>query len=114
MESERRLPRISPREFRDFEIHLDVDGITIIGTLGNISEEGLCFLGEDDFLSDEVQNSVIGTILWAGGTKRIFFEGKIMWVQTSKIRGKEYQLAGVQFNEKLNLTDSLLARSLQI
>ncbi|MDZ4724711.1 MAG: PilZ domain-containing protein [Leptospira sp.] len=114
MDSERRLPRISPREFRDFEIHLDLDGVTLIGKLGNISEEGLCFLGEDDLLSDELQTLVIGTILWANRTQRMFFEGKIMWVQTAKIRGVEYHLAGIQFDVKLNLTDSMLARSLEI
>ncbi|TGN18871.1 PilZ domain-containing protein [Leptospira idonii] len=114
MDSERRLPRISPREFRDFEVHLDLDGVTLSGKLGNISEEGLCYLGEDDLLSDELQNVVLGTILWARGTKRIFFEGKIVWTQTAVIRGVKYFLAGIQFTEKLNLSDSLLARSLEI
>jgi hypothetical protein len=114
MDSERRLPRISPREFRDFEVQLDLDGLTIIGKLGNISEEGLCFVGEDDLLSDELNNTVLGTILWANGSQRMFFEGKVMWVQTTKIRGVECYLAGLQFNEKIKLTDSMLARVLEI
>ncbi|WP_411823772.1 PilZ domain-containing protein [Leptospira sp. 'Mane'] len=113
-ESERRLPRISPREFRDFEVQLDLDGITLTGKLGNISEEGLCYLGEDDMLSDELNNTVLGTILWSLGNKRMFFEGKVVWTQTAVIRGVEYFLAGIQFSEKLNLTDSMLARSLEI
>lgn len=114
MQSERRLPRISPREFSEFQVHLDLDGITLFGKLGNISEEGLCFLGEDDLLSDEIESSVIGTIVWSSGTKRLFFEGKVMWTQMSKIKGVVYHLAGIQFSQKMNLTDSLLARSLEI
>ncbi|MDF3821454.1 PilZ domain-containing protein [Leptospira sp. 96542] len=114
MESERRLPRISPREFSDFEIQLDLDGITLFGKLGNISEEGLCFLGEDDLLGDEIQSLVSGTIVWAKGAKRMFFDGTVMWTQTTLIRGTTYYVAGIQFTEKLNLTDSMLARSLEI
>jgi|JI8StandDraft_1071087.scaffolds.fasta_scaffold00679_8 hypothetical protein len=114
MDSERRLPRISPREFRDFEVQLDLDGLTLIGKLGNISEEGLCFVGEDDLLSDELNHDILGTILWAKGTQRMFFEGKVMWVQTTKIRGVECYLAGLQFSEKIKLTDSMLARVLEI
>jgi hypothetical protein len=114
MDSERRLPRISPREFRDFEVHLDLEGVTLIGKLGNISEEGLCFLGEDDLLSDELGNTLLGSILWMSGAQRMFFEGKVMWIQPTKIRGTEYFVAGIQFNEKLSLSDSMLARVLEI
>ncbi|MCZ8156795.1 MAG: PilZ domain-containing protein [Leptospira sp.] len=114
MDSERRLPRISPRQFKDFEVHLDIDGVTLIGQLGNISEEGLCFLGKDDLLSDEVGNPILGTILLSQSNNRIFFEGKVMWVQPTKIRNVEFFLAGIQFNERFNLTDSMLARSLEI
>ncbi|TGL60114.1 PilZ domain-containing protein [Leptospira ognonensis] len=114
MDSERRLPRISPREFRGFEVQLDLDGLTIMGKLGNISEEGLCFVGDDDFLSDEIDNLILGTILFDQGSQRIFFEGKVMWVQTAKIRGVACYLAGLQFTEKMKLTDSMLARVLEI
>ncbi len=114
MDSERRLPRISPREFRDFEVQLDLDGLTIIGKLGNISEEGLCFVGDDDLLSDEIDSVILGTILSKQGSDRLFFEGKVMWVQKTKIRGEECYLAGLQFDQKIKLSDSMLARVLEI
>ncbi|MCW7456834.1 PilZ domain-containing protein [Leptospira bandrabouensis] len=114
MESERRLPRISPGDFSGFEVQLDLEGITLFGKLGNISEEGLCFLGEDDLLGDEIESQVLGSIVWAKGTKRMFFEGTIVWTQTSKIKNVVYYIAGIQFQERLNLTDSMLARSLEI
>ncbi|EOQ90124.1 hypothetical protein LEP1GSC202_0597 [Leptospira yanagawae serovar Saopaulo str. Sao Paulo = ATCC 700523] len=93
---------------------MDLEGITLFGKLGNISEEGLCFLGEDDLLSDEIESQVLGSIVWSKGTKRLFFEGTIMWAQTSKIKNVIYHIAGIQFLEKINLTDSMLARSLEI
>lgn len=116
MDSERRLARIAPREFRDFEVQLDLDGVTLAGKLGNISEDGLYFLTEDDLLSDELNNTIIGSILSTKekGAKPVFFEGKIMWTQSTVIRGISYYAAGIQFNGKLILTDTMLARSLEI
>lgn len=114
MESERRLPRISPKNFSDFEVQLDLDGITLFGKLGNISEEGLCFLGEDDLLQDEVKSFVSGAIVWSNRTKRIFFDGHLVWTQSTTIKKVSYHIAGIQFTKRVQLSDSILARSLEI
>lgn len=110
MHIERSKPRISPTDFVDFSIQIQVQDLKFNGYLGNISEEGLGIIIPFRGKLDEINGlDAKGRI----GSKRlkndIAFTGKVAWNSMSDIRKEPHLLLGIQFTEKISLPEELIA-----
>ena len=112
---ERTKPRISPKEFRDFTVELRwQNGAFYKGHLGNISEEGLCFIQPSDSEIPGRDQEVYGTISGRNMEDDIEFSGNILWSSPNQLQGNSVVFSGIQFEQKIDLPDSILAISMAL
>ncbi|MCC5813241.1 MAG: PilZ domain-containing protein [Leptospira sp.] len=111
MKVDRRGIRITPKEFEEYKIRIDLGELTFEGNLGNVSDSGLCVIMNDDSLMDEVDSEITGAILSRKKHDYLDFQGKIVWAKESSSEPRQY-LAGVEFEETLVLTNELLLKSM--
>ena len=112
MHIERSRPRIAPKDFQDFQIFVEQEYGTIVGFLGNISEDGLCIIAPEGTALPEIQGPVEGRVVSRRLPEAIEFRGSIAWKSSSQIQGQPQQLAGVKFEESIELPDIMIALSM--
>lgn len=111
MKVDRRGIRITPKEFEEYKIRIDLDELTFEGNLGNISDSGLCVIMSEDSLMDEVGSEITGAILSRKKSDYLDFQGKIVWSRESSNEEGQF-LSGIEFDETIVLTNELLLKSM--
>lgn len=108
----RKDTRIYPKEFTDYKIRLDWDELTLEGYLGNISDSGICVILPHDYLKDDIGSTITGAILSHTYEEYFEFQGKIVWTRIEKKGQKSNYILGIQFTEPIQLSGSLLLKSM--
>lgn len=110
MGDKRRRQRMIPPDFRDFNVQLKKADLTMFGSLGNISEDGMLALipGES---APQIENDTIfdGVIRSARLSKELTFRARKVWSELRLIHNSPYHLIGMQFIEDITLPDTLIA-----
>lgn len=112
MSSHRKVNRITPKEFEDYRILLELDELTLEGRMGNVSETGLCIIMNDNSLLDEIGNEISGIILSKDHKEKIPFDGKVLWYKVQKSNTEITHLSGIEFYKKIDLTNQLAIKSI--
>lgn len=109
MQFERSL-RIAPRDFQEYFVQVTIGDRIFDASLGNISETGLCILlvGTVDFNSEN-GNQAEGTIRSKLLPESLNFTGRTVWTSLSKVNDHTMTLVGINFNNQINLPDTLIA-----
>lgn len=110
MDEKRHEERVIPRDFEDFTVELRNNYLTLIGSPGNVSEEGMLLLvrAEGEIYNLSPDTSFRGTIRGRGMREKSF-EGHVAWTDFGGARGRNYQYIGIQFEERFVLPNVLLA-----
>lgn len=109
MKSERTRERISPRDFEDYSVQLLIGDVFCSGLLGNISEVGLCVLAPAGVKLEDQQQISRGNILSRYLETPIEFSGKVVWTAPGQHAGETVTLAGIQFDQLVDLPVALTA-----
>ncbi len=109
MKSERTRERISPRDFEDYSVQLLIGDVFCSGLLGNISEVGLCVLAPASVKLEDAQQISRGNILSRYLEKPIEFSGAVVWTAPGQHAGEAVTLAGIRFDQLVDLPLALTA-----
>lgn len=112
MKEYRKTIRIRPKEFEEYRVRIDLDELTLDGSLGNVSESGLCVIMTDESLVDEVGSAVSGAIFSRYRPEVVDFFGKVVWTQEHKKEQVIQYLSGIEFDEPVQLSNPLLLKSI--
>lgn len=112
MSSHRKVNRITPKEFEDYRVLLELDELTLEGQLGNVSETGLCIIMDDNSLLDEIGNEIPGIIISKDKKEKISFLGKVVWYKVQKTNNEITHLSGIEFHKPVDLTNQLAIKSI--
>lgn len=113
MKNDRRGIRITPKEFEEFRVRIDLDELTFEGHLGNVSDTGLCVIMNDDSLLDELGTELTGAILSKRSLDILDFQGKIVWTRPHNSEKSQF-LSGIEFNDTIVLNNQLLLTSMTV
>ena len=110
MQEKRRRNRMIPPDFRDFNVQIKQADLTMIGSLGNISSDGMLALipGEID---PPVEKDTIfdGLIRSRRLSEDLTFRARKVWSEVRTVQNTPYHLIGMQFTEDISLPDTLIA-----
>jgi|JI9StandDraft_1071089.scaffolds.fasta_scaffold329795_1 hypothetical protein len=112
MNSTRKVNRITPKEFEDYRVLLELGELTLEGSLGNISETGLCVIMNDNSLLDEIGEDISGIVMSKEKKDKVHFTGKILWYKVQKSNNDLTHQSGIEFSSKINLTQALILKNL--
>ena len=90
MEVERSRPRISPKDFRDFSVSVQVSDETITGYLGNISETGLCLVCPEGTNIPEESSVIHGHVESSRLESPIDFKGRVAWKSVTSMKKSNF------------------------
>ncbi|MCB1164829.1 MAG: PilZ domain-containing protein [Leptospiraceae bacterium] len=107
--SDRRSERRAPRDLAQFTVEL---GDNVSGFLQNISEHGLCVVIPVDQPAMQAKQPVTGRVLGQGIRLEFPFEGKAVWFSLRKLEQVPYVFAGIEFNTRMEIPESLISLSL--
>lgn len=110
MKWERRGIRLKPKEFEEYKVRIDLGELTLEGSLGNISDSGLCVILPEDALLDEVGSEVTGAIHSKIRTEYLDFQGRIAWSNLSE--DEKGYLSGIEFSQTIVLSNHLITKSM--
>ena len=110
MQEKRKRQRMIPPDFRDFNVQLKQADLTMIGSLGNISEEGMLALipGETDPKVDE-KVFFEGSIRTKRLKQDLTFRARKVWSEVRPLHNEPYHFIGMQFEDSMSLPDALIA-----
>ncbi len=109
-QEKRKRQRIIPPDFKDFAVRLQQGDLTMIGVLGNISEDGVLalipgqsgpVLGKDAILDGLIRSNRLSADLP--------FRARKVWAEQRLHHGEPYHFIGMQFIENVDLPDTLIA-----
>ncbi|XDD51362.1 PilZ domain-containing protein [Leptospira sp. WS92.C1] len=111
-DQEPRSHRYHPGSYADYIIQIEFGLITLHAKLGNISETGICLIltGEDL----DPMEPVYGAVIEKKSSKRLEFEGDIVWAGPETIDNKDRYVYGLQFRAPLVLTETLVLINLSL
>jgi hypothetical protein len=113
MDEKRSIERVFPKDFQDFNVHLKLEDITINGTLGNLSEEGMCAIvpgtGESIVSALARQKEVSGVIEGRRIKGMLDVKGKVVWTELRHSGEGEMRYLGIRFDENVELPESVIA-----
>ena len=112
MHVERNRPRVVPKDFKDFQVQLDLPGGYLNGHLGNISEDGLCVITSVGVDIPDVPKPIQGKVISTRLQEPLMFKGSVAWKSISEMRGAQQLLAGIRFDSSIDLPDIMIALSL--
>ncbi len=111
MIQQRNKPRVYTNEMNHFTVRLsEADGTEFTGYVGDISEEGLCAIlpGEAgrEFAAEVVLKGEIGGSYLP---ENMSFSARLVWQAAGEERGETVRLLGLQFQDKVDLPDQVIA-----
>lgn len=107
---ERSRTRISPRDFIDYVVSIQIGAVEYQGFLGNISENGLCAIIPHSGAVDAPAGvSVSGRVVSRRLEGPLSYKGRAAWQSSSQIHNQPHVLIGVEFEKTMSLPDPLLA-----
>lgn len=109
----RKSDRIFPKDFADYAVHMNANGESFSGYLGNISESGLCAIMPASFKA-EVNDTLDGSILHWPTSDNMEISGRIAWKSEMEFQKKPHIMIGMEFSEKFIFPEYLIALSLSI
>lgn len=99
-----------PPDFRDFNVQLKQADLTMIGSLGNISEDGMLALIPGEIDPPMEKDAVFdGVIRSSRLSEDLVFRARKVWSEVRPIQNSPYHLIGMQFIEDITLPDTLIA-----
>ena len=110
MKFQRKSVRIAPKDYRDFLVQLDWGDLTFDAKLGNVSVDGVCALVDIDFLEDEEDKELRGSIMDRKTGERIEFECIQRWSSPGEFQGENVFFYGLQFKWDISIPESLITR----
>lgn len=111
MNDNRKSVRIYPKDFLDYSVSVEWDGNSFNGTMGNISETGMCCILPID-TEIEKGDRISGCIQNVSSKEQIEYSGKVIWKDQFMIGGQYSYAIGIQFLEVIDLPDNLFALAL--
>ena len=109
----RKSTRIYPKDLADYSVHLKILGDIISGTLGNISQGGLCAIMPESF---HLENglSVEGFLKDNPFQETMPFQGKVAWETEIMLKKIKRKMVGIQFTGSVDFPERLDAISLTL
>ncbi len=107
----RRATRVFHKDFVDYKVNLNFDGIVFKGDLGNISENGLCAIMPEEF--NAVQGAVVnGFLTYEPAKEKIDLAGRIAWRTNYEHHKEPRIMLGMEFSEPFYFPEHLMALSM--
>jgi hypothetical protein len=113
MKSDRRSVRIVPKDYRDYLVQLEWGELTFDAKLGNVSETGVCALVDVDFIEEDEDHELRGSILDRRTDERIEFECILRWSSEGEFQGQKVYFYGLQFKWNIKIPESLLTKGME-
>lgn len=107
----RKNTRIYHKDLIDYKVFLAFEGSVTQGSLGNISETGLCAIMPTNFKAEQGL-AVKGHLLYAPQSDKIDIEGRVAWVADYEHSGVSQLMLGVEFSSPLPFPEHLMALSM--
>jgi len=113
MADKRMQERVFPRDFQDFKVHLRLADLTINGTLGNLSEEGMCAIvqGHAPSVAEALttNRAISGMIEGPRLKHNLSVSGQVIWTDERELNAQPARFVGVKFDQPIELPEAVLA-----
>jgi hypothetical protein len=107
----RRAIRVYHKDFQDYFVNIEIEGIFYRGNLGNISETGLCAILPEDFVA--MTNIIVsGSVEYIPLKDHLDFIGRIAWKTPYEFHRRKFVMIGMEFTQKIIFPEYLLALNL--
>lgn len=100
------------KDDESYEVFIHTETGNAKGFLDNISDTGLCVRMDSDQNIPAQSSGVSGEIVSRTLDTPVPFAGKTVWFSVRKSQNKAQIYAGINFDEVLNLPESLIAYSI--
>lgn len=109
----RRYTRIYHKDLKDYKVVFQFPDDMFQGSLGNISDGGLCAVLPKSFPASR-GDLLNGYLLYLPYNEKYKFEGKVAWSSDYEFNGRLHVMIGLEFTSPVTLPEHLLALAMSL